>query len=93
MVWRCARSARRRGHRCIVVGRAASSPGEDGVETAISGDGELMSRMRGECALGLAWHRYAVLKLGISFGELSFGSPQPAMLRLAVEIGRPYQRA
>lgn len=73
MVWRCARSARRRGHRCIVVGRAASSPGEDGVETAISGDGELMSRMRGECALGLAWHRYAVLKLGISFGELSFG--------------------
>ena len=63
------------------------------METAISGDGELMSRMRGECALGLAWHRYAVLKLGISFGDLNLGRPQPEMLRLVVEIDRPYQYA
>jgi len=59
----------------------------------ILGDGELMSRMRGECALGLAWHRYAVLELGIICGDLSLGSPQPAMLRLVVEIGRSYQYA
>jgi hypothetical protein len=93
MVWPSARAARCRDHRCIAAGRAVSSPGADGAGTAILGDGELMSRMRGECALGLAWHRYALLKLGMFFGDLSLGGPQPAMSRLGVEIGRPYHHA
>lgn len=70
-----------------------SSRGEDEEETEISGDEGSRSKMREECAFGLAWQWHRDVR--------SFGSPQStldvlsfnrAMPRLASEINRLCRR-